>query len=87
MKSIQITYDAKVKIGDNYERGEACTQLDFLDDKVVENLIADLNAASDEQSINWFRLLVLLSNLNELQGRIFVHDTIKMIQVVAEIPN
>lgn len=45
MKSVQITYDAKVKIGTSYERGEACTQLDFLDDKVVESLIADLNAA------------------------------------------
>lgn len=33
MKSVQITYDAKVKIGTSYERGEACTQLDFLDDK------------------------------------------------------
>ena len=44
MKSVQITYDAKVKIGTSYERGEACTQLDFLDDKVVESLIADLNA-------------------------------------------
>lgn len=87
MKSIQITYDAKVKIGTSYERGEACTQLDFIDDKVVESLIADLNAAPAEQSINWFRLLVLLSNLNELHGRIFVHDTIKTIQVVAEIPN
>lgn len=44
MKSVQITYDAKVKIGTSYERGEACTQLDFLDDKVVESLIADLNS-------------------------------------------
>lgn len=87
MKSIQITYDAKIKIGDSYELGEACTQLDFLDDKVVENLIADLNASPTEQSDEWFRLLVVLVHLNRLQKRIFIPDTIKTIQVVKEIPN
>lgn len=87
MKSIQITYDAKVKIGNNYERGEACTQLDFLDDKVVENLIADLNVTPAKQSSYWFDLLQTLTFMNMLQGRIFIPTSIKMIQVVAEIPN
>lgn len=84
MKSIQITYDAKVKIGDNYERGEACTQLDFLDDKVVENLIADLNAAPSEQSENWLNLIVALVHINILQGRIFIPKSIKTIKTVSE---
>lgn len=84
MKSIQITYDAKVKIGDNYERGEACTQRDFLDDKVVENLIADLNAAPSEQSENWFNLIVALVHINILQGRIFIPKSIKTIKTVSE---
>lgn len=87
MKSIQITYDAKIKIGDSYEVGEACTQLDFLDDKVVENLMADLNASPTETSDNWFHLLVVLVHINRLQERIFIPDSIKTIKVVKEIPN
>ena len=98
MKSVQITYDAKVKIGTSYERGEACTQLDFradaavpqpdfLDDKVVESLIADVNAAPAKQSSHWFDLLQTLTFMNMLQGRIFIPTSIKTIQVVAEIPN
>lgn len=87
MKSVRITYDVKVKIGTSYERGEACTQLDFLDDKVVENLIADLNAAPAKQSSHWFDLLQTLTFMNRLQGRIFIPTSIKMIRVVAEIPN
>ena len=39
MKSVQITYDAKVKIGTSYERGEACTQVCDL----IRNFSNDMN--------------------------------------------